>query len=152
MEQQSNSGTNSLRKPLLTLVAVALLAVGVLTFVVSRSNQASTDIDPEIVAVSYPILIPELCRALVAADSGDRTGTYNAFYQQAHPGLHVLAADVRKRGARGRQIWSVLQRSKSKVEADVVTFPPGLVEDLTSLITVTGDALQEVDFSGEKTC
>jgi hypothetical protein len=140
------------RKAALAVLAVALLCIGALVMVVKRSNSDSTRIDPEVIAVSYPIVIPDLCRALVEVNAGDRTAAYNSFYEQAHASLHVLSADVDRRGERGRQIGMSLRQAKSKIEAEIATFPPTLQADLTTLIVVTGDALVHVGYSGETTC
>jgi hypothetical protein len=140
------------RKALLTAIAVALLCVGGLIAVVKRSNSDATAIDPGVIEVSYPILMPELCKTLVEVADGKRTAAYNSFYEKAHAALHVLAADVDRRGERGHQIGTALRLAKSKVEAGIVTFRPTLQSDVSSLIAVAGDALTEVKFSGEKTC
>ncbi len=140
------------RKVILMLLAVALLCTGIVMFVVKRENQTVNDIDPEVMAVSYPIVIPELCRTLVEADAGRRKDAYNAFYEKAHPALHVLAADVDTVEPNGRSIGSELRRAKSKVEAGVITFPPTLTAEIATLIDVTGDALTAVGYSGETTC
>jgi hypothetical protein len=148
-EQPSKSAT---RRLWLTGVAVALLLVGTVLFIVDRSNRQADKIDQGVIDVSYPILLPELCRSLVEADAGNRTAAYNAFYQKAHSALHVLRADVDDRGSRGQQISTALLRSKSKVESGMVSFPASLIDDIADLIAVTGDALVEVGFEGESTC
>lgn len=143
---------NATRRLWLTGIAVGLLLVGVLMFVVDRSTKQADNIDQGVIDVSYPILVPDLCRALVEADEGNRTAAYNAFYQKAHSALHVLRADVDDRGDRGQQISTALLRSKSKVESGMVSFPASLVDDIADLIAVTGDALVEVGFEGDPTC
>jgi hypothetical protein len=140
------------RKAALAVLAVALLCIGVLVTVVRRSNSDAAAIDPEVIAISYPIVIPDLCRTLVEVAAGERTAAYNSFYDKAHPALHVLAADVDRRGESGRATGTRLRRAKSKVEAEIITFPTTLQSDLTALIVVTGEALSQVGFAGETSC
>ncbi len=140
------------RKAALMVLAVALLCVGVVVTIVKRSSSDAAQIDPEVIALSYPIVIPDLCRALVEVGSGKRTAAYNSFYENAHAALHVLSVDVDRRGQEGRRLGAELRQTKSRVEAEIITFPPTLQSDLTKLIVVVGEALVEVGFTGESTC
>jgi hypothetical protein len=136
----------------LAIIMAVLLGIGVIAFIVKRGSADASQIDPGLIAASYPVLLPDLCRTLVAVGDGDRTSAYNLFYKRAHSSLHLLDADVDRQGTRGRQIGTALRLAKSKVEAEIVTFPPTLEGSVAALISVAGDALQEVGFTGDTSC
>jgi hypothetical protein len=136
----------------LAVIALLLVGIGTVTFIVKRANTEAAQLDQGLIAASYPILMPDLCRTLVAVTEGNRTIAYNLFFKRAHTALHLLDADVDRHGTRGRQIGTALRLAKSKVEGQIVTFPPTLEDSVAQLISVTGDALQEVAFGGEKAC
>lgn len=86
----------------------------------------------------YRKILPALCQAVSFADAGKTKQANAEYYDNAHFGLHGLAADV---AAKDSVLGGRLFRQHAKVEGDLSSFAPALSVDLHALIDVTATGL-----------
>jgi hypothetical protein len=132
------------RRIALSLILVALLAIGATIVVTRKLATDDSVVDKSYARDAYPIVIQDLCKSVKDLDAGNRTDAYNSFYRRAHPALHALSADVGSRGAEGKKLSGHLRRSKSKVEAGLLNGSTTLSADFVALIRVTSEGLKLV--------
>jgi hypothetical protein len=134
------------RLALLTLMAVGIGLTVLMTAIVGTSSEQTVRSRPE----SLSVVIPDLCESVSALREGRRTDAYNLFFRRAHDGLHLIGDELDSRGDSERSRSGELRRTKSVVEAGLLSYPSTLPETMDTLIKQTLAALQVMDPSGSR--
>lgn len=117
---------------------VAVLVVALLAGGAASCGKRDDVGAPAVGRNDYRKILPALCQALSFADAGKTKQANAAYYDNAHFGLHGLAADV---AAKDSVLGGRLFRQHAKVEGDLSSFAPALSVDLHALIDVTATGL-----------
>jgi hypothetical protein len=137
------------RRVLLLTIAISFLGVAssglVRDRLTSSSDRDEATVDSRVSATEYPRIVPALCDAQDALQKANLTRAYNAFWGQAHRGLHVLVVDLNDRGE--REVAGKLLRSKNRVESSIISGGPLAVAAVNDLQVLTIDALTRVGAS-----
>lgn len=135
-----------------TRVAAAVLILFViLAGLVALAVTAGDGSDDETSPAPATAVHRGLCRALQAAEAGDREAARAAFFDRSHVGLHELAA---RAAEIDRSLAADLLEVKQQVEAILGGDEDGsdLADDLRALAAVTASTTERVDGADVKDC
>lgn len=133
------------------VAAAVLILLVILAGFVALAVTAGDGSDDEASPSAATAVHGGLCRALQAAEAGDREAARAAFFDRSHDGLHDLAA---RAAEIDRSLAADLLEAKHQVEAHLDGHEDGsdLAPDVRALAAVTASATERVDGADVKDC